>query len=160
MSETIDAKAELLAFMDQTLHLYKVDLPHIPADKFSGSPMGVARSPQDFTAECIGYNKFAASTMRGETYPQRSPEDRAAFIASLDTPEKALSALEASVDALKSAVNGLDEKGLCETVTAPWGAQMSKYRMALSATSHMFYHEGQVTYIQALYGDNENHWAG
>jgi len=43
------------------------------------------------------------------------------------------------------------------TIDLPWGAQ-SLYSTAQTAVSHLWYHDGQLNYVQALLGDGEVHW--
>ncbi|RYG22809.1 DUF664 domain-containing protein, partial [bacterium] len=135
-----------------------MDLAHLKAEQLSASPMGVARSPLAFTAECIGFNRLVADSVAGKPTSIPSQEQREAFFASIDSLEKAQAGLKASADALAAAVEATDEATLTAEGTAPWGEPLSLYMLVYYAADHMSYHDGQVNYIQALYGDAEDHW--
>ena len=137
---------------------YVADLKHIPAHKLTVSPGGVARSPLNFTAECIGFNNMIADLLTGGSPTMPSPDAMERFYASIDTFEKGRDGMEASAAKIKAALEAIDSAKLDEVITAPWGAPMPLGVLTRIAASHMTYHDGQLNYIQALYGDGEMHW--
>ncbi len=161
MSQTvsgIDAKAHLIDRLQTTCKMYLGDLAHLPEDKLGASPMGKARSPQAFTAECAGFNHMMAGLLQGEPTAMPSEEERAAFTAGFSSMAACREQLEASVQHLIAAVEGLSNEQLAEATTAPWGSPMDKFSLAEICATHMNYHDGQINYIQALYGDDQDHW--
>ncbi len=146
---------ELTASVNKT---YLTDLSHIPADKLGASPGGVARSPLNFTAECIGFNLMLVDILSGKGAQMPEAEAIAAFYSSIDTFEKAKEGLESSVEKLNARLSEMSAEECDEQVSAPWGEPMSKLALASMAAHHMNYHDGQLNYIQALYGDAEHHW--
>jgi hypothetical protein len=154
----INAKQFLIDYVRKASETYLGDLSHIPQDKLNEIPMGVARPPLEFTAECIGFNSFVAKIVSGVEFARRTPEEREAFFKSIDTFDKAKAGLEDSVNELVGALSALDDEGLAKEVATPWGATMTAFALAHTAASHMSYHDGQINYIQALYGDGEIHW--
>lgn len=155
---SLDIKEHLVGFLRHSGDLYCKDLAATPEDKLTQSPMGCARSPRDFTAECVGYNRFAAATLRGEKRERPSDEERNAFVQSLDTGEKLRTALADSVEDLAQAVSASSADDLSREVVAPWGARMSAFSLAHIAGTHMQYHDGQLNYFQCLHGDDAMHW--
>lgn len=155
---SIDPKSILIDSIRRIGAMYVSDLSHVPEDKLGACPMGAARTPLDFTAECAGFNFFVASALNGEPF-SRTPEEREAFVKSIDSFDKAKQAIEASVETLADAVSHLGEDDLTREVTTPWGEATTAYRFANMAAMHMMYHDGQINYIQSLYGDDANHWA-
>lgn len=153
----LDAKRILIDQIRDIAKFFVNDLGYIPAEKLGASPGGVARTPLDITVECAGINAMAAALLLGEV-SNHGPEAHAQALAANDTLEKASQLLLTSAERLADAVAHLDEAGLCDEVTVPWGQKMTKYEVAGFAASHMSYHEGQLNYIQALYGDGEMHW--
>lgn len=153
---SIDPKTTLLDSVRRIGGMYANDLSFVPSDKVAGCPMGSARSPLDFTAEVAGFNYYVASTLKGNS--AKTPEEREAFQKSIDSLEKARQALDSSVETLADAISSLDEEGLTREVSTPWGDTVSAYRLANMCVMHMMYHDGQINYIQTLYGDCENHW--
>lgn len=148
LAEIVTAKAKTLAD----------DLGHLSAEQLSASPMGVARTPLHFVAECIGFNMLVAGALEGKPSERPPLEEREAFFASIDTLEKARRGLEASARAIASALEKADNDRLTAQVAAPWGETLLVYRLVYAAADHMAYHDGQVNYVQSLYGDAENHW--
>ncbi|MFY9234616.1 MAG: DinB family protein [Fimbriimonadaceae bacterium] len=155
---SIDPKATLIDNLRRVGGMYVNDLAHIPAEKLGESPMGAARTPLDFTAECAGFNYYVASTLKGEQIT-RTQEERDAFRNSIDSFDKAKQALEASVENLADTVSNSTHEDLAKEVVTPWGEPTTAHRLAIMCVMHMMYHDGQINYIQALYGDAENHWA-
>jgi hypothetical protein len=151
-------KTFLANFVEKIGASYANDLKHIPADKQLLSPMGVARSATIFTAECAGFNRWITKIIAGEEVTMPDEEGRKAYYASFDSGEKALEELNSSVAELCEAIRGCSEDDLGRTVTMPWGDPMVMAEAIHMAGVHMAYHEGQLNYIQALYGDGENHW--
>lgn len=155
-----DPKTAMIERLRMTGETYVADLSFIPADKLGLSPMGAARPPLEFTAECAGFNLFVAALADGETPARRTDEERAAFEASVNSFETAKQVLMGSVDKLISALERLDEEGIHRAVQTPWGQETTILGMSGMAATHMSYHDGQINYIQALYGDADNHWGG
>jgi uncharacterized damage-inducible protein DinB len=87
-----------------------------------------------------------------------SQEQREAFLASIDSLERAQVGLKRSADAIVAAIEGAEEAALIAEATAPWGEPMPLYMLIYMAADHMTYHDGQVNYIQTLYGDADVHW--
>ncbi len=154
-----DPKTEVIKSLTDTTKMYLSDLAWIPEDKLGLAPMGKARPPLEFTAECAGFNKFVAAVAQGEEREVPSEEARQAYYASVDTLEKAKQELSSSVDALVAALEALDHEALFRATTTPWGMESTVYQLATMCSRHMAYHDGQLNYIQALYGDDGNHWS-
>ncbi len=155
---TIEAKQILTDFLDQAGRFYLTDLTHIPDDKIDVQPMGAARTVRDFTAECINFNLMAGAALRGDDNSMPSEEERASLAGLLDSKDKLKAAIEGSLQNITDALQTISEEGLARIVTAPWGEPLSAFRLAHVAATHMMYHDGQLNYIQALYGDSEVHW--
>jgi hypothetical protein len=54
------------------------------------------------------------------------------------------------------AIQSVSEDQTAEEIQTPWGGY-SLARCCLHAYWNMVYHEGQINYIQTLYGDFEEH---
>jgi hypothetical protein len=153
----IDPKELLVRYLERTAESYLINFACIPQDKLGVSPMGVARTALEFTAECGGFNGIAADVVRGADVDMPSEDERQAFYASVDTAEKGASLIRSSVDELILAIEEADEAALNRRIVAPWGEPVTPYILAHIAASHMAYHDGQLAYIQSLYGDGEIH---
>jgi hypothetical protein len=154
----LSMKTFLANFVEKIGTAYANDFNHIPADKQMESPMGVARTATIFTAECASFNRWIIKIIAGEEVVRPDEEARKAYYGSFDTGEKAVLELNSSVADLAVAIRGCDEDAMGSTVTMPWGAPMLLAEAIQMAAVHMAYHEGQLNYIQSLYGDGESHW--
>jgi hypothetical protein len=144
--------------LNSNVEQYIKDMSFIPDDKLSVVPMGCARPVLEFTAEVIGFNMFVAKAMRGEPIPNMSDEDKAAFFATVNCRAVAEKMLTEGVSEIITAFERLSDAELMEEVTLYWGQTESRLIVANMAASHMGYHDGQLNYIQALFGDGANHW--
>lgn len=136
--------------------MYVADIKAIPPDKLLVSPGGVARPANELTADTVGMLKWCTATLKGET-PADNYMDPAAA-AALNTSDAMIDAMTESVDAFAAAFAQADDATLGKVVTAPWGMDTPIYMLVMIATSHIWYHDGQLNYIQALNGDGEVHW--
>jgi hypothetical protein len=141
---------KLKGLIDMAAYLYVLDLRALPEGKFATSPMGVARTPQDITTEVAGFNRLCCDMLEG-----RAHNDDRELLANPGTAEVAV---QESAAALAATVSSMSPEALQETVTAPWGQQMTKYDLAQMAAINTMYHDGQLNYFQALHGDGEMHW--
>ncbi len=157
---TYNLKQHLIEELRQGTQMYLGDLGHLPAERLNQVPMGVARTPLAFTAEVAGFNHLLAATLRGEAASMPSAEQRAEYEARFTSHESCAAHLNASVDALVGAIEALSDEEIAAEGAAPWGAQMPRAKIAAMAASHTAYHDGQLNYIQTLYGDAEDHWFG
>jgi hypothetical protein len=154
---TINFKQLLIDRVREISKIYVTDFGFIPEDRQTVSPMGKARNPVDFTAECAGFNLWVARIFTGES-SDTGQEERKAYLASLTTGAKALDALNESVLALTAAIAATPDDDLGREISMPWGAPAKLHEAASMAAGHMMYHLGQINYIQSLYGDDQNHW--
>lgn len=155
---TVDFKAHLVNSIRHQGEMFSKDIAAIPADKQDACPMGVARTPLNFMIECAWFNVMTAKAVSGEVMPMPTEEQRKAGYEMFGTMEKAFPHFKESVENLAAAIEGADESQLAAEIVAPWGAPISVYSLAHIAASHMGYHDGQLNYIQSLYGDGEMHW--
>jgi hypothetical protein len=155
----LSMKTFLANFVEKMGSAYANDFNHIPAEKQLESPMGVARTATIFTAECAAFNRWITQIIAGEAVVMPDAEARKAYYDAFDTGEKAVQELNSSVAELTATIRGCDEDAMGSTVTMPWGAPMMLAEAIHMAAVHMAYHEGQLNYIQSLYGDGESHWS-
>ena len=153
-----DAKAHLRTSTEWGVKQVTNDINAIAADKRSECPGGSARSPLYIVAECASVNGLIAKMLRGEQVERPSSEQAEAFMKTFDTTDKALAFLHQETESLLSAIDAMDESTLGDTVQTPLG-ERTLFGLASIAGIHMGYHDGQLNYIQTLYGDSEMHWS-
>jgi hypothetical protein len=154
-----DPKAHLRGMTERMHRLLVNDLNALPPDRSNASPGGCARGALNLVAECAMVNRFVADYLTSGEAKRLPPEQRNAHLASFDTPEKALAYLDAETRHLLAVIDGLDEATLGDVSDQPLGRPMSRFAVAELPAVHMMYHDGQLNYLQTLYGDDQNHWA-
>jgi hypothetical protein len=136
-----------------------INFDAMPADRQDWQPLDLGRSALSQVQECAIINPFFAAILNTQAVPAMENEAYAAAKAALATPEAARAALAASADTLQAAIEAFPEEKLGETVTLPWGEGMVMTfgQIMLAPYWNMTYHQGQISYIQTLYGDKEMH---
>lgn len=129
----------------------------MPADRQTWHPPvegNVGRDALDQVIECGLLNGWGAVGFRNSLI---TPPDWDAYTAQkalLDTPEKALAAFQQGTAALASAIEACSATRLAETFIHPfYQTQTTWAEFADFFYWNMCYHEGQINYIQVLYGD-------
>jgi hypothetical protein len=151
--------AQLRGFTELAYTVFAKDLKALPDDKLNAGCGESGRAPLHIAAECGLVNQRVAGYLRGEELPRPSPEEREALLCSFDTREKALAFLEEGTQTLLKALEELDENTLGDVDEKFFeGMPMSRFSVAQLPAVHMMYHDGQLNYIQTLYGDKQMHW--
>ena len=155
---TLQPREHLRGMALRVQRLMVNDLKAIPEDKQSECPGGCARTPLSLVVECAYLNGMIADYLQTGEMNRMPPDQREAHFASFDTQEKALAYLEQETQRYIAVVETLDESTLGEVSDQPLGRPMSRFAVAELPSIHMMYHDGQLNYIQTLYGDSEMHW--
>jgi hypothetical protein len=122
--------------------------------------MGKARSVADFTAECIAFNLAVADAVNGGEARFHTPEEEQAARAKYSDRSALQEGIKSSAKTLIEAIDSKGEESLAREVMAPWGEPTTVGRLVHASASHVIYHDGQLNYIQTLFGDDKNHWGG
>lgn len=152
----IDAVANLNGWLQTLSHFLTVDIAAIPEDKLTWSPGGVARSAAGITSEVVNLCNWMAATLRGENAESTYGDDSVAPT----THAQLIADIAAATGALSTALTSASNEALNAIVTPPWKMDCPAYMCAQIVTSHIWYHDGQLNYIQALLGDDKVHWMG
>ena len=134
----------------------------MPAEKQQWKPPQEGRSAHDQILECAVMNGFAAKILNDLAFPNMETMDWGGMFgkaaAENDTVEKLLSTLEKSTADLIAATKAFPADKLSDTVMIPFdGSTRTWAEVIFFPYWNMTYHEGQINYIQLLYGDKEFH---
>ena len=146
----IDLKGLLEERLRDGAGLWAKDLAAHREEEFA-SASGGARSVADFAYETVFVNQRIAARLRGEGVAPMDgfpscPDD-------LRSREALAKAMAESAEEVLAAVGDPER-----TITRPDGTTVSAFASAEFAAIHMYYHLGQVNYIQTVYGDPAVHW--
>jgi len=131
--------------------LWEKDLAAHRDEELLSRPSETARSVADFAYETIFVNRRIAARLRGEAVASMDgfptcPEE-------LRSRDLLAKAMRESADEVLAAVGDPERE-----ITRPDGSTVSAFASAEFAAVHMFYHLGQVNYVQTMYGDPAVHW--
>jgi hypothetical protein len=153
----LDLGAHLRATTDRAYNNLVNDLNALDEERASGSPNAALRPAIKVVAECGVVNGTLAELLKAGSAATPSPDERAAYFASITTRAEALAELEKGTQKLYAAIDGVTADRWGETVQTMLGP-MTLLTAAGFAAQHMMYHDGQLNYIHLLHGDTEMHW--
>jgi len=154
---TVDLKVHLREATTRAHRLLTNDLKALDHTTCLQCPSEKARSAVHIVAECASVNGMIATYLETGELNRPSLEEREAHLSSFHTPEKVLDYLDHETHRLLGAFEKLDPATLNESCNVI-GRPMTRFALAELPASHMMYHDGQLNYIQTLYGDTEIHW--
>lgn len=134
----------------------------MPADKLQWQPLEQARSAHEQVLECAVINNMAAGIFRDQAFPNFETMDWGGMFgkaaAENDTTQKLIASLEKGTAELVAAIKTFPAEKLGETVMVPFdGSTRTWAEVLMFPYWNMTYHEGQINYIQLLYGDKGYH---
>ncbi len=155
----LDARDALSGLLTTFTHMMSADIGAIPDDKWDAAYGGCTRSAKAICAETISLLHWTADAMRG-----KANTDDAAYMESrkseCPTPAEGQAALKEASAEFANAMAAASDEALSQTVTPPWKMDAPLFAIAHIAVSHIWYHDGQLNYIQCLLGDEKIHWMG
>ncbi len=154
----IDPRATLHTALSFTHKNLVNDLNALSEEQAGAGPSADTRSAVSIVAECAAVNNTLAGFLATNEFAMPTPEQRAAYFASITTREQAIAALESATQNLRDAIDArpLDTWG--DPVTDIFGAPSTVFAIAQFAPMHMMYHDGQLNYLHTVHGDAQMHW--
>ena len=141
----------------RSVQLMLNDLEALPESAFDQNFGGKSRTVADIVYEVIKVNDDIAANMRKEQTPPwpddgwlKAPED-------FRTKEAVIAAFKASSDKLTETVESFSEEQFAETITTEHG-ETNRFERCRFIALHIWYHSGQLNFIQTLIGDDDWHW--
>ena len=125
----------------------------VPADKLDWRPLDHGRSVFDIAQECALCPAWCVDVLKNQAYipsdDEAAYEQQKAALTDLDACEAAFAENAA---ALKTVIEEFPEADMHKSIVTPWGT-FTCYQLMAVALWNCSYHEGQINYIQTLYGD-------
>lgn len=157
--EGIDARGYLGGWLHALVDMYTKDVNALPEDKWSATHGGCTRSAQSVTADTIALLRWTTSALQGNVIDY-GMEYMDQVAAEIPTRADATAKLSEAAQAFTGALKNASDEDLNKMVTPPWQMDAPLYMLAQIAVSHVWYHDGQLNYIQCLLGDEKVHWMG
>ncbi len=156
--EGIDSRGYLTGWLKGLTSMYSADVNAIPDDKWTATFGGCTRAANVLTADAISLLLFTTELLKGGTPAEGSNMDPLA--AECSTKAAAIAKLAEAADAFAGALGSASDATLNSMVTPPWQMPTPLFMLAEITVSHLWYHDGQLNYIQCLLGDEKIHWMG
>lgn len=158
--EGIDARSYLQNWLNSLLNMYSADIKALPDDKWQASMGGCTRTACQLTSDAISFLDWTTGALQGNPAAGGESDHMAAIERACDTKANALTKLNSSVEAFSKALSAASDESLQKMVMTPFGMEMPLFMVAQISVSHLWYHDGQLNYIQCLLGDDKIHWMG
>lgn len=153
----MDTKETVLGALRSAFKIFLQDLEALPQEAFDRSLGGKARTVADIVYEVNLVNDHICRNMTGEplfdwpegwiTAPEEARSKEAAIQSFQVASERVLSIVDAmSLETLE---------GLVQTENG----ETSRLERCRFMTLHVWYHSGQLNFIQTLLGDADWHWS-
>jgi hypothetical protein len=158
-TQGIDAKGYLASWLGALVDMTSKDIRAIPADKWKATFGGCTRAADEVMADTIWMLEWCTGALKGQA--ETTPDEVGSISALKDElvdSEAAVARLTAAANAFSEALRAASDDALNEVVTPPWQMPAPLFMLANIAVSHVWYHDGQLNYIQALLGDDKIHW--
>lgn len=131
---------------------------HVPADKLEWKPLESGRSVLDIAQEVSMCCQWAADILSGKEikWDEEAMEAMGAAMAVLNSLDLCKAKFEETFAVFETTVSGLSDDDLKKTVWLPFGNRDFTFKENCEYPHwNIVYHQGQVAYIQTLYGDRE-----
>lgn len=152
----MQAKEIALNGLKSAFGVFGKDLEAIPETAFAQCLGGKARTVADIVHEVNLVNSDITANMQGNPvseWPEgwiKAPEDQR-------TKEAVIAVFEATRDRVLAVVEPYTEADMEATVVTEHG-ETTRFERCRFMAVHMFYHSGQLNFIQTLLGDDAWHW--
>ena len=158
--EGIDARGYLVGWLKGVSGMFTADINAIPAGEWAKPQGGCTRPANELAADAISLLIWTTEALKGNVLPSDEGAFMKQLAADCETQAGAVAKLAEATDNLASALAGASDETLNTTINAPWGMPAPLFLLAQIAVSHIWYHDGQLNYIQCLHGDDKIHWMG
>jgi hypothetical protein len=157
-SARIDARAFLAGWLEQLTGMYVVDINAIPDENWPQSQGGVARACPELNADTVNMLIYTTLAIKGEAEGFAFETNYPKLTEASATKEAAIQVFKEASAGLATAIREASEEAMLAPVATPFGMTMPLFSLAQIAVSHVWYHDGQFNFVQALLGDEKVHW--
>ena len=154
----VDARGYLKGWAMALADMTGKDIRAIPADKWTATHGGCTKSALQVTAETISLLDWTAAALRGNAVLSDETSLMEKIKSDCASQEAAIARLKSAAGAFAAALSDASDEALNAIVTPPWRMDAPLFMIAQIAASHIWYHDGQLNYIQSLLGDDQIHW--
>src|SRR5579862_9382350 len=158
--EGIDARGYLIGWLKGVTSMFAADINAIPDDKWTGTFGGCTRPTNELTADAVSLILWCTEAIKGNLGGDSEGSMMKALTTEFASKAVAIAKLTEATDALAAALATASDETLNTVVTPPWQMPAPLFIIAQITVSHIWYHDGQLNYVQCLLGDDKIHWMG
>ncbi len=155
----IDAREYLTGWLKGLTGMTIADIKAIPEDKWTATFGGCTRPANEIMADTINLLFWTTAAIKDE-HGDATEDYMKDLGAQIATRDAAIATFTQAVEGFEAALNAASIERLTTVVTPPWQMPAPLFGLAQIAVSHIWYHDGQLNYIQCLLGDDKVHWMG
>ena len=156
--QQIEPRSMLTNWLQGLVHMFKTDINAIPEEKWTATFGGCTRSCSEIAEDTIGFLFWAMLAIEQGGTPSIDEAKKNMLTEACKTRAGATEMFDKASSGLSAAITNASDETLQKTATAPWGMDAPLYSFAQIAISHIWYHDGQLNYVQCLLGDPAYHW--
>ena len=150
-------KDKTLGSVTRVFRFFEQDIENLPEEVFVKSLGGKARTVADIAYEVRLTNERLCRDLLRQPSTDM-PSGWAVAPEELHSKEATLRSFQASAEAVVQILEGMSVEEIEEVVPGVLG-EASRADHCRSMTVHLFYHSGQLNFIQTLLGDGDIHWS-
>lgn len=153
----MDAKAVAEKGLKRARAIFLQDLEALPEEAFTKNFGGTSRTVADIVHEVNMVNDHAGHQIRGEE-PFEWPEGYIKAPAEWQRKETVITAFERSSQKIVDTVESFTSEEM-EAPLQTEDGETTRFDRFRFLTLHMWYHSGQLNFIQTILGDSGWHWS-
>ncbi|MEQ1821278.1 MAG: DinB family protein [Fimbriimonadaceae bacterium] len=158
-AQKLDTKAIIAGWTHAMTDMYCKDLKAMTDEQFVCAQPGKARSASALTADALSMAIYATNLLTDPSTEFQMEADMNRLVGEMTTIEEAVRVVSETGAALSQAIGSASDEKLAEIMTPPWGGpSMPMFLFVNIAANHLWYHDGQINFIQAMNGDEAVHW--
>ncbi|MBI1334017.1 MAG: hypothetical protein GC165_14185 [Armatimonadetes bacterium] len=136
--------------------IFLKDLEALPEEAFCKSFGGKARTVADIVHEVNMVNDHIGLTIRGEELFEW-PDGWITAPPELNSKQAVVDSFKKSSEKILATVEGYSEAEMLEPIQSD-GSETNRFERCRFMALHLWYHSGQLNFIQTLLGDDGWHW--
>jgi hypothetical protein len=153
----VNTKDKTLGSVTRVFRFFQQDIENLPEEVFVKSLGGKARTVADIAYEVRLTNERLCRDLLRQPSTD-TPSGWAVAPEELYTKKATRRSFQASAEAVVQILEGMSVEEIEEVVPGVLG-EASRADHCRSMTVHLFYHSGQLNFIQTLLGDSDIHWS-
>jgi uncharacterized damage-inducible protein DinB len=153
----MDSKTTAVRSLTNSIQLFQKDLQALPEEAFTKKFGSATRTVADIVYEVNLVNDHVGMAIRGEEPFEWPDEQWIKAPADFHSKEVVIGAFDKSTKKILETADSFTAEQFDEMVQTEHG-ERSRFERFQFMTLHMWYHCGQLNFIQTLLGDDSWHW--